>query len=94
MLNTILLLILCILSLFAVVWAHYRLNTHAASTRLVTRSVLIVVAAAFGWVMAFVYTASQGLTQVLIFLSAFGIVHLPAACVLQLKHWRGAPRQD
>jgi hypothetical protein len=48
-----------------------------------------VLGLAFGWVMAFVYTESQGLEQVLIFISSFGIAHVPAAFILQLKHWRG-----
>lgn len=91
--NIISLVLLCVLALAAAGWAHYRISQHAASTRLLTRSVLIVMGLAFGWVMAFVYTESQGLAQWLTFISAFGLVHLPAACVLQLKHWRGIPRQ-
>lgn len=94
MLNFILLIILCIFSLLAVALAHYRLNGHAANTRLLTRSVLILTGAGFGWVMAFVYTRGGGLAQLLVFVSAFGFVHLPAACVLQLKHWRGIPRHS
>lgn len=94
MLAILLLLVLCIFSSFAAAWAHYRLNSHARGTRLLVRSVLIVMGAVFGWVMAVYYTDSRGLAQVLIFISAFGLVHLPAACVLQLKHWRGIPRQD
>lgn len=94
MLNIILLLILGIFSLLAVALAHYRLNDHVSGTRLLTRSVLILTGAAFGWVMAFVYTSARGLEQLLVFISAFGLVHLPAACVLQLKHWRGIPRQN
>ncbi|WP_177166582.1 hypothetical protein [Nitrosomonas sp. Nm51] len=43
----------------------------------------------FGWVMAFTYTENQDLKKILIFISSFGMVHAPAAFVLQLKHWRG-----
>tara|TARA_R100001039_G_scaffold29928_1_gene21598 strand:+ start:450 stop:698 length:249 start_codon:yes stop_codon:yes gene_type:complete len=78
----------------AAAWAHYRLSSHTAKTRRLARLALVVIGGAFAWVMAFVYTGAQGLAQVLIFISAFGLVHVPAACVLQLKHWRGIPRQD
>lgn len=94
MMNIVALILLCIFSLLATGWAHYRLNSHAVNTRLLLRSVLIGIGAAFAWVMTFVYGESQGLEQLLVFVSAFGLVHLPAACVLQLKHWRGIPRQD
>lgn len=93
MIDILLLFILCIFALSAAAWAHFRLSSHARGTRLLVGAVLIVMGAAFGWVMAFVYTDSHGLAQVLVFVSAFGLVHLPAACVLQLKHWRGIPRQ-
>jgi hypothetical protein len=88
------LLVLCLFALATVAWAHLRLSSHSKGTRLLVRTVLIVIAAAFGWTMAFVYTDGRGLIQLLIFISAFGFVHLPAACVLQLKHWRGIPRQE
>lgn len=94
MFNLMLLIILTIFMLLAAAWAHYRLTRHRAKTRFPVRLVLIAVGGAFAWVMTFVYTDAQGLPQVLIFISAFGLVHLPAACVLQLKHWRGIPRQD
>lgn len=93
MANIVALILLCLFSSLATGWAHYRLNSHPVSTRLLIRSVLIGIGAAFAWVMTFVYSESQGLTQALIFISAFGLVHLPAAWVLQLKHWRGIPRQ-
>jgi hypothetical protein len=48
-----------------------------------------VLGIAFGWVMAFVYTENQGLEQALIFITSFGMAHVPAAFILQLKHWRG-----
>jgi hypothetical protein len=88
--NTLFLFLLCLPALFAAVWAHLRLNTHSSGTRLITRGFLIVIGLAFGWVMAFLYTESQGLEQVLIFVGSFGLVHVPAAFILQLKRWRGS----
>lgn len=87
--DTLFLLLMCLPAVFATVWAHYRLNTHSPSTRWVTSGFLIVIGFAFGWVMAFLYTESQGLDQVLTFIFSFGLVHMPAAVILQLKHWRG-----
>jgi hypothetical protein len=88
--NTLFLFLLCLPALFAAVWAHHRLNAHSPGTRLITRGVLIVVGIAFSWVMAFLYTESQGVEQALIFIGSFGLVHVPAAFILQLKHWRGS----
>ena len=82
------LFILCIPTLIAVLWVHYRLRTHKPGTRLVAGAVLITMGLAFGWAMAFVYTQSQGLARLLVFLSSFGLVHVPAAFILQLKHWQ------
>ena len=87
--NTLFLFLLCLPALFAAVWAHHRLNTHSSGTRWITRGFLTVLGLAFGWVMAFVYAESQGLEQALTFISAFGMAHVPAAFILQLKHWRG-----
>ncbi|SER71936.1 hypothetical protein SAMN05421690_10595 [Nitrosomonas sp. Nm51] len=89
MINTLFLFLVCLPALFAVVWAHHRISAHSRSTRWITRGFLIVAGLAFGWVMAFVYTENQGLEQALIFISSFGVVHVPAAFILQLKHWRG-----
>ena len=88
--NIFFLFLVSLSTLFAAVWAHYRLNTHTFGTRWITRGLLIVLGLACGWVMAFfVYAGSQGLEQALIFISAFGMAHVPAAFILQLKHWRG-----
>ena len=86
--NTIWLLILCIPALLAVFWVHYRLRTHQSGTRWTTGGILLGIGLLFGWVMAFIYTPSQGTTQLLVFLSSFGLVHVPAAFILQLKHWQ------
>ena len=82
------LLLLCIPTLFAVFWAHWRLREHARNTRVVTGLVLWIIGAGFGWVMATVYTQGQGLNQLLIFISSLGLAHVPAAFILQLKHWQ------
>lgn len=89
MMSTLFLFLLCLPALFATVWAHHRLSAHTPGTRLITRGFLIVVGFAFGWVMAFTYTENQGLEKILIFINAFGMVHVPAAFILQLKRWRG-----
>jgi hypothetical protein len=49
-----------------------------------------MVGLAFGWVMASVYAENQGLEKALIFTISFGMAHVPAAFILQLKHWRGS----
>ncbi len=84
-----LLLLLSIVTLSAVAWTHYRLRTHSARTRRVVGATLLLAGVGFGGVMAFVYVPTTGLAPLLVFLSAFGLVHVPAACILQLKHWHG-----
>lgn len=86
MANIIWLFILTALTLLAAAWAHYRLNEHSSDTRWISRAILLITGAAFGWVMAFVYTRASNLETALIFLSAFGLVHVPAAFILQIKH--------
>jgi len=86
MANIIWLLVLTTLTLLAAAWAHYRLNEHSPNTRWMTRAILLTIGAAFGWVMAFSFTQGSNLETVLIFLSAFGLVHVPAAFILQIKH--------
>ena len=88
--NSLVLFLLCLPALFAAVWAHYRLSAHSPGTRWITSGVLVVVGLAFGWVMASVYAENQGLEKVLIFIISFGMAHVPAAFILQLKHWRGS----
>ena len=90
--STFLLLLSCLLTLSAAIWAHTLIRSHAASTRQITHSALAFVGFAFGWVMAFVYTESTGIQQSLIFLSSFGVVHIPAAVILQLKQLRHRDR--
>ena len=82
------LLILCVATVFAMFWVHYRLRTHKTSTRVWTGGILFVMGLAFGWAMAYVYAEASGLQQLLIFISSVGLVHVPAAVILQLKHWQ------
>lgn len=95
--NTVFMAIICLLTLAAAGWAHLRIRSHAAATRMISHTVLIVTGLAFGWVVAFVYTAGVytddgRLLQMLVFLSAFGVVHVPAAVILQLKRVRHKDR--
>jgi hypothetical protein len=92
MTNTIVLSVLFAATLLPMAWAHYRVSAYRAATRVLIRTLLLGVGAAFGAVVAFIYTQAQGLDQVLIFLSAVGLVHVPAAVIMQLKHLRGIPR--
>lgn len=83
----ILLLVVTILTLAAAVEAHRRLPRHTGSSRQLrnARIVLIATGVAFGWVMARIYGAVTELNVVLIFLSGFGLIHVPAAAILFLK---------
>jgi hypothetical protein len=94
MANIIWLLILTTFTLLAAAWAHYRLNEHAPNTRWITRSILLITGAAFGWVMAFVYAEASGLETALIFLSSLGLVHVPAAFILQIKHLKRVQEKE
>ena len=87
MLVTMLLAVVC---LMAAGYAHYRLPLHTAGVaRLsVTRGVLIVVGIVFGYVNA-TASGSQGGLALMMFLIGFGVVHVPAAVILFLKHQRG-----
>lgn len=71
-------------------YAHYQLPLHTAgATKLaVTRGVLIAVGIAFGYVNA-AASGSQGGLALMMFFIGFGVVHVPAAVILFLKHQRG-----
>lgn len=86
--TTALLFIITLLTLSAATWAHINIRHRTLSTRLITHSVLILIGLGFGYVMAFQYTRSEGLQQVLTFLSSFGVVHIPAAFILLIKNIR------
>jgi hypothetical protein len=71
-------------------YAHYHIPFHTAgrARALVAHGVLIVVAAAFGYV-ASAHAQTRG-EALLSFLAGFGAVHLPAAIILFLKRAGGA----
>lgn len=86
--------VLAVLAVAAAGYAHYRLSFHTASvTQLwVGRWVLLAIGIGFGWVVSTTYYPATGVARVLVFLSSFGVVHVPAAVILfikrQRKEWR------
>jgi hypothetical protein len=76
--------------LFAAAYAQLRIPRFEAtrSGLLLTRGILLLVGIAFGLVSASYY-AALGLPSALVFLSGFGLVHVPAAFILFLKRRRG-----
>lgn len=73
----------------AAVYAHARLARHtdsAASARLV-RALLLSGGLAFAAVTALLFARSP-LVQAVIAATSFGVVHVPAACILALKGLR------
>jgi L-aminopeptidase/D-esterase-like protein len=83
------LFLLCIPTLAAAVWTHYRLSMHPPGVRWKTAAVLTTIGIGFGLSMARAYVEQAGIAQVLVFISSFGVVHVPAAFILQMKHIRG-----
>lgn len=94
MANIILLFVLAVMTLLAMAWAHYRLNVYRLGTRLLIRTVLLTVGVVLGIVVAFVYTSASGMERLLIFFNSLGVVHVPAAVILQLKHLRRSSRSQ
>ncbi len=97
MLNIIFLVVLCLITLPAVFWAHHRLEGWPAGTRWITRGIITAVGLGFAFTMVFVYAPAQEIDgvadRILILFSAYGLAHVPPAVVLQLKHWRGLDRE-
>jgi len=82
--------ILALLLLAAAGYAQYRVPFHtvsAARANLV-RAVLTLVGLALGYVATFYASDTPG--AIVAFLTGFGIVHLPAAVILFVKHGRGS----
>lgn len=81
-----LLLLLTGATLAAAAYAHYRIPYHTTNprNRWFVHLLLILVGVAFGWVNSQIF-ALTGLQNALIFLSAFGVVHVPAAGILFIK---------
>ena len=75
--------------LFAAGYAQLRLSrfTAGAHKRAATRVVLIAIGLAIGYLGARMF-AEPGLAMVA-FVIGFGVVHVPAACILLLKGLRG-----
>lgn len=85
------LLVITLVALAAASYAQYRLAFHTA-TRVhlwVTRLLLLGLGIVFGWVTSQRYPV-QGVNEALLFLSAFGVVHVPAAAILFIKRQRQA----
>lgn len=82
--------LLVAIPLTAAVYAQYRLAFHTPNfTQLwLTRLLLLSVGLGLGWAMAFVYLPVEGAQTWLVFLSAFGVAHIPAAIILFLKKHR------
>lgn len=83
-------IILTLGALGAAVYAQWRIPFHTATARhaLIARLILLIVGLAFGFVVATIYSNTQGLSSLLAFLLGFGVVHIPAAIILFLKRQR------
>jgi len=81
-------------TLLCAVYAHYRLPRHINSDQQVwiSRLALILIGIGFGWAMVRFYGQTESYPHSLIFLSAFGVVHIPAAGILFLKGVRDRPQ--
>lgn len=92
--QTLLLVAAAALAVAVAAYAQYRTPFHTKhrSDAWWARAMLLLVGLAFGYVLATVYTRSDGLGQVLVFLAGFGMVHLPAAFILFSKRRRGVTR--
>ncbi len=79
------------ITLAAAIYTQIRLRSLTASRNQawVGRMVLAGVGLGFGWTtLARIGDAMSPTMQTLIFLSAFGLVHVPAAIILLLKIWQ------
>lgn len=83
--------LLTLLTLSAAVYAHVRLPNHTPNVRQLwlSRFILVAVGLAFGWSMNRSYYPDEGVLSLLVFASAFGLVHVPAAFILLIKRKRG-----
>jgi predicted Na+-dependent transporter len=88
--DTLLLIIVMIVSLAAAFYTHWRLPYHTPNARQlrIARIVLISTGLAFGWIAARVYGMATELNVVLVFIAALGLIHVPAAGVLFIKSFR------
>ena len=86
-----LMIILAVVSVAVAAYAQTRIPRFTAgrAKTALTRSVLIVIGIAFGYVCSWPYAADRG-AALLAFLIGFGAVHFPAAFILFVKRERGA----
>lgn len=79
--------VFAVMSLVCAAYAHYLIpsETTRGPARWFTHALLVAMGLAFGWAVATVYYPAEGLLQVLVFVYAFGSVHIPAAGILFLK---------
>lgn len=89
------LLLVTLLTLFCAAYAHIRLPLYCATARQLwlARSALVLIGIGFGWAMLRFYGQIEPSSPTLIFLSAFGLVHVPAAAILFLKRVRDRPHR-
>lgn len=86
----ILMLILTGITLAVAVYTHYRIPYHTVRQhRALAHSIVIIVGCIFGWAITQRYMETD-MMKVLIFLSAFGAAHFPAAAILFIKRQRNS----
>ncbi|MCH8543584.1 MAG: hypothetical protein LAT61_08440 [Alcanivorax sp.] len=85
--QTLLLSIFTLVTLGAVIFAHRALPARVATAQqvLLVRAVLVSVGVLFGAIMTWRYGQLGDLSPWLVFFSAFGVTHVPAAVILWLK---------
>ena len=83
------LLLLAMVSMAAAVYAHLRLTDSTAGTyrSTTTRALLITIGTVLGYLGARAFQDSM--LAMTAFALGFGVVHVPAACILLLKSLRG-----
>lgn len=81
--------IMTVATLAAAAYAQYRIPFHTTTKSHLwfSRLLLLILGVIFGWVTSNRYPV-EGFTKALVFLSAFGIVHVPAAFILFIKRQR------
>lgn len=79
-------LLMTVGTLAAAAHAHYRIPYHTSSARdrWFVHALLAIIGLAFPWVISQQYPVG-GLLEALVFLSSFGVVHIPAAGILFIK---------
>jgi hypothetical protein len=82
-------LMLTVLALAA--YAQYRTGFHTATPlqAAIARLTLVLVGIGFGWTTLLWAMQPAAWLNAVIFLTAFGLVHVPAAVVLYIKRQRG-----